>query len=530
MIIKGKVIRKTDGDVYVNINYKSEGVIPKEETSKYPYYDELTEGEEIDVHVKRTETPEGFVLLSKIIADKKIVFSRVKNAFKDGGFIEGSVTKSVKGGFIIDFGANVTAFLPMSHSKSYGEDIVGKKLPLKIIQLDEEKRNVVVSYKEYVSEKEKTETEALSKSFPMNEKASVRIIQVLPDGVEVEREGVKAFITLAELSWKAVSTPEDMNIKEGDTMEVLVVSNEKGRVVLSPKRLMDNPFKSFIEKNKPGDRLDAKVKEIFPEGMVVTMPDGMEGFVPAGELSYFKRIKDPSELYKPGDQVKTCILKLDDVKNRVILSIKRLEKNPWNNMEERYPVGARVFGVIKSFIEGEGAAVELEENIDAFIQSENISWAPFASLPEVLVQGEKKEFKILGVDKAKYAIMLGLKQLTVSPWSNFALKYKEGAYVDGKITDVEDTAITVQVMEGVSAKIPIKNRAKLRVKKGDVIKVKINKIDKDAKKLVLLAKDIEASEEQKQIDDYMKAHDHSSFKLNDIINFGEVKKDGEHDK
>lgn len=252
MIIKGKVIRKKDGDVFVNINYKSEGVIPKEETSKYPYYDTLAEGEEIDVHVKRTETPEGFVLLSKIIADKKLVFSKVKNSFKDGGFIEGAVTKSVKGGFIIDFGANVTAFLPMSHSKSYGEDIVGKKLPLKIIQLDEEKRNVVVSYKEYMTEKDKTETEAISKNFPVNERAQVKVAQVLPDGVEVEKENLKVFIPLAELSWKAISAPEDEGIKEGDMMDVLVVGNEKGKIILSPKGCATTPSSRLWSPINPG--------------------------------------------------------------------------------------------------------------------------------------------------------------------------------------------------------------------------------------------------------------------------------------
>jgi small subunit ribosomal protein S1 len=523
MIIKGKVLRKSEGDIYVNINYKSEGIIPREETSKYTYYDFINEGEDIDVHIKRLETQDGFVLLSKIIADKKIVFGKVKNAFKDGGFIEGAVTKAVKGGFIIDFGANVTAFLPMSHSKAYGEDIVGKKLPLKIIQLDEEKRNVVVSYKEYMTEKEKTESETVAKVFPMNEKVTVTIAQVLPDGIEVEKEGLKVFIPFAELSWKTASNPEEEGFKEGSTLDAMVVTNEKGRVALSVKRLKENPFKSFMDNYKPGDRLDTRVKEIFPEGMTVTVNDGLEGFVPTGEFSYFRRIKDASAVYKKGDALKTCVLKIDEVKNRVILSVKRLEKNPWNSMEERYPVGARVFGTVRTFIEGEGAEIELEENIDAFLHISNISWGQFANLSEVLVPGEKKELRIMEVDKAKYRIMLGLKQLHASPWALFTAKFKEGAYVDAKIIEVDDNSVTMLLADGVTSKIPVRNKAKLRNQKGDVIKVKINKIDKDTKKVMLLAKDLEATEEQKQIDDYMKSHDHTSFKLNDIINFGSVK-------
>ena len=530
MIIKGKVVRKSDGDVFVDIGYKSEGVIPKDETAKYAYYDGLNEGDEIDVHVKRVETPEGFVSLSKIIADKKLVFSRVKAAFKDAGFIEGEVIKAVKGGFIIDFGANVTAFLPMSHSKSYGEDIVGKKLPLKIIQLDEEKRNVVVSYKEYVNEKEKTETETLKSNFPLNEKASVTILQSLPDGIEVEKEGVKAFIPMGELSWRLISKPEDEGYNEGDSIEVLVMSNEKGKVILSPKRLRDNPFKSFIENNKPGDRLDAKVGETLSEGIVVSVNEGLEGFIPAGELSYFRRINNAAEIYKTGDIVKTCVLKIDEAKNRVILSIKRLEKNPWNNMEERYPIGSRVFGTVKNIVEGDGAEIELEENIDAYIHISNIFWNQPATVAEALKPGEKKEFKIVDVDKSKYRIMVGLKQMHASPWSVFASKYKEGIYLDAKITDIDDTGVSVLLPEGIIGRIAIKNKAKLRNNKGDVIKVKINKIEKDLKKVSITAKDLEATEEQKQLDDYMKSHDHSSFKLNDIINFDGGNKEGEHGK
>ena len=530
MIIKGKVLRKSEGDVYVNINYKSEGVIPKEETSKYTYYDFLCEGDDIDVHVKRMETQDGFVLLSKIIADKKIVFGKVKNAFKDGGFIEGAVTKSVKGGFIIDFGANVTAFLPMSHSKAYGEDIVGKKLPLKIIQLDEEKRNVVVSYKEYMTEKEKTEGEAIARIYPVNEKVTVAIAQVLPDGIEVEKETMKVFIPYAELSWKTSSTPEEEGFKEGAQVDALVVSSEKGKVTLSVKRMKENPFKSFMDNYKPGDRLDTKVKEIFPEGMTVSVSDALEGFVPSGEFSYFRRIKDASTIFKKGDALKACVLKIDEVKNRVILSVKRLEKNPWNNMEERYPVGARVYGIVRNLIEGEGADIELEENIDAFLHASNVSWNAFTSLSEVINPGEKKEFRIMEVDKAKYRIMLGLKQLHASPWTLFTSKFKEGAYIDAKITEISDDSVMVLLAEGVTSRISIRNKAKLRNQKGDVIKVKINKIDKDKKAVLLLAKDLEATEEQKQIDEYMKSHDHTSFKLNDIINFGNVDKGDENAK
>jgi len=522
-IIKGRVIRKQDGDVFVDIDYKAEGVIPKEETVKYNYYEALAEGAEIDVYVKKSDGQEGMVTLSKIIADKKVIFSKVKKAHKDGAAIDGEVIKAVKGGFIIDFGANVTAFLPMSHSKAYGEDITGRHLLFKIIQLDEEKRNVVVSYKEYIDERSKKEEENIKKNFTVNQKTQVRVAAVKDAGIDVEKGGIITFIPDHELSWKHMQDIKK-EFTEGSMIEVLVAGLDKNRVSLSVKRLTENPFEKFMSSRKQGDRVKVKVKEIRSDGITAGVEGEVEGFIPAGEISYFRRVKNAAELYKPGDEIEACVIKIDGAGSKAILSVKRLEKNPWQTIEERYPVGARVAGVIKQITEGDGAEVELEENFDAYMHISNISWFSFASIADVLKPGEKKEFKILGIDKNKYRIMLGLKQLMTSPWSSFTGKYKEGGAMDVKITDIEDSAIVCQIMDGVSGRIMIKNRSKLAVKKGDTINVRIAKIDKDAKKVLLTGKDLEITEAKKQIDEYMKTHEHS-FKMDDVANFGNVNKE-----
>jgi small subunit ribosomal protein S1 len=522
-IIKGKIIRKQDGDVFVDIEYKAEGIIPKDETVKYGYYEGLKEGDEIDVYVKKTDGAEGMVGLSKIIADKKVIFSKVKKAHREGVAIDGKVIKAVKGGFIIDFGANVTAFLPMSHSKAYGEDITGKELPFKIIQLDEEKRNVVVSYKEYVDEKSKKEEETIKKSFPANEKIKVKVLRATDTGIEVEKDGVAVFIPSAELSWKKTADP-GAAYPAGTEIEALVASLDRGRVGLSVKRLTENPFDKFTAAAKPGDRIKVRVREIAGDGMLVDADGNIDAFIPVGELSYFKRIKNAGELYKPGDELDACLIKIDEADSRAILSVKRLEKNPWHTIEERYPVGARVLGVVAQITEGDGAEVELEENFEAYIHMSNISWFAFNAIADVLKPGEKKEFKILGVDKNKYRIMLGLKQLLTSPWSSFVNKYKEGSAIDVKIAEIEDSAVVCLITEGVTGRIAIKNKNKLAHKKGDVINVRILKIDKDAKRVTLAAKDLEITEAKKQIDEYMKTHEHS-FKMDDIANFGNVNKE-----
>lgn len=524
-VVKGKVVRKSDGDLFLDINYKAEGLIPKEETVKYTYYDSVKEGDEMEVFVKRSESKEGFVILSKIIADKKEVFSRVKEASKDGKAIEGRVVKTVKGGYIIDFGANVTAFLPLSHAKTFGTDVQDRMIPLKIIQFDEEKRNIVVSHREYMNDVQKAEAEAVKSKFPVNEKIEVKVLEAKPEGVRIEREGVEGFIPLEELSWRRIEdTAVDFPV--GTVLTAIVTGNEKGRAVLSVKRAKDNPYKQFMEEKKQGDHLTAKVKKILDEGMVVEIENDAEAFIHKSELSYLRRINSIAEVYKQGDTIETCVSKFDEAKGRIFLSVKRLDKNPWPAMDERYPAGARVVGTVKAVTEGEGANIELEENVEAFLGTEDISWFSFAKIEDVLKIGEKKEFRILEVDKNKQRLVLGLKQLLPAPWTSFLNKFKEGSFIDVKISEIEDAALVCGIVEGVSGRIPIKNRAKLTVKKGDMVKAKIMKIDKDAKKVTLAAGGIEITEEKKQIDDYMKTHEHS-FKMNDVINFGNVNKEGQ---
>ncbi len=517
-VIKGKIVRKSGGDVFIDIGYKSEGIIPAEETAKYTYYDSLEEGGEIDLFVKKTEGPDGMVLLSKIVADKKVIFSRVKKAFKDGEALKGRVVKAVKGGFIIDFGANVTAFLPMSHSRSYGEDITGQELDLKVIQLDEVKRNVVVSYRELINQKAKDEEEKVKRVFTVNEKTALKVVSVQDAGVEVEKEGVRAFIASSELAWKRLGDLKTL-FSEGQDIEALVLGIDGGRPVLSVKKLFENPFGGFAKTSKQGDRMKLKVCGILDEGMVVEINPQMDGFIHKSEISYYRRVKDIREAYKEGDEIEAVVVKIDEAKGRVYFSIKRLDKNPWHSIEERYPVGARVIGTVSSVAEGEGAEVELEENFDAFVRVSNVSWNESAPIADTIKTGDRREFRILEIDKSKYRILLGLKQMHASPWVTFAAKFKEGTAVDTKVIDIEDSAVVCCIVDGIIGRIPIRNKHKLSCKKGDVIKARIVKIDKDAKKVILAAKDIEMTEEKKQIDDYIKSHEHG-FKLDDIADFG----------
>lgn len=517
-VIKGKVIRKSGGDIFVDIAYKSEGIIPADETSKYTYYDLVEEGGDIEVFVKKTEGPDGMVLLSKIVADKKVIFSRVKKAFKDGDALTGRVVKAVKGGFIIDFGANVTAFLPMSHSRSYGEDITGQDLDLKVIQLDEVKRNVVVSYRELVNQKAKDEEEKVKAVFQADSKAVLKVVSIQESGIEVEKEGIRAFLPSSELAWKRLGDLKTV-FSEGQEIEALVVSIDGGRPVLSVKKLFDNPFNGFANTAKQGDRMKVKVCGILDEGMVVEINPQMDGFIHKSEISYYRRVKDIRETYKEGEEIEAVVVKIDEVKGRVYFSVKRIDKNPWHSIEERYPVGARVFGTVVSVAEGEGADVELEENFDAFVHVSNVSWNEAAPINETIKTGDRREFRIIGIDKNKYRILLGLKQAHASPWVTFANKHKEGTVVDVKVMEIEDTAVVCNVAEGINGRIAIKNKNKLSCRKGDMIKARILKIDKDAKKISLAAKDIELTEEKKQIDEYIKTHEHG-FKLDDILDFG----------
>ncbi|MFP4466292.1 MAG: S1 RNA-binding domain-containing protein [Candidatus Goldiibacteriota bacterium] len=517
-IVKGTVIRKTEGDIYVDIEYKAEGIIPSEETRRYKSYDEINDGDVIDVLIKRVEGKDGMVVLSKIIADKKRIFSAVKKAYKDGGAVSGKIVKKVKGGFIVDFGANVTSFLPMSHAKLLEGEPEGMEIPLKVIQLDEEKRNVVVSHKEYVSQKEKIEKEKRLRVFPLNEKTEAEIKSVSEAGINIVKDGCEGFIPKNEIAWKlSGDIPEEFSA--GKKIQVLPVELPGKGAILSMKRIMPNPYKSFFQEHKQGDVIKVKIRDYKDDGACVCVNDEIDGFIHISEISYLRRIKNIPQILKKDEEIEARIIKADDEENMVYLSIKRLEEDPWPDLEQRYPVGARAVGVIGEIKEGEGVSVELEENLDAFVKAGDISWFGFNSISEAVRPGDKKEFKILGIDKDRNRIMLGLKQLTASPWSGFAAKYKEGSAMDVKVVDICDACVICEVVPGVAGRIPIKNKNRIKTKSGDIINARITKIDREAGKVYLASKDIEITEEKKQLDEYMKKHEHT-FKMNDLINFG----------
>lgn len=524
-IVKGKVVQKTQDQIYVDIGYKKEGIIPKDEVIRYNYLQNIKMGDEIEVFIKRLDIDHEIVLLSKIIADKKNIFYKVKEAYKEKRSIEATIVKMGKSGFVVDFGANVTGFLPMSHSKACGKDLTGQKLQFKIIAFEENKRNIVVSYREFCDEKVKQEQEEVNKNFPVGEKIKVKISALKENGIVVTKEDFNIFIPFCELTYRRY-IDISKNFKVNEEIETLVVSNGKGEIKLSIKRNFPNPFENFKKEKKQGDKVLAKIIEITGDGAFVDIENTVDGFLPIGEISYYRKINNIETIFKKGDEIETVIIKMDENQNMVIVSVKRLEKNPWYNIEERYPIGARVIGVVKEIFEGKGVSVELEENFDAFMHISNISWFSFMFISDVLKLGEKREFKILGIDKNKYRLLLGLKQLSPSPWSSFINKYKEGSLIDVKITEIADNYITCQTVEGVLGRIFIKNKTKIKYKNGDVINVKITKIDKEQKKVIFFAKDIEITEEKKQLDEYIKSHEHT-FKIDDVANFNNVKKDGE---
>lgn len=524
-IVKGKVVKKTEDQIYIDIGYKKEGIIPRDEVVRYNYFQNIQIGDEIEVFIKKLDKDLEFVLLSKIIADKKNIFNKIKKIYKENLPIEATVVKMVKSGFIVDFGANITGFLPISHSKSYGKDLTGQKLHLKIITFEEDKKNIVVSYREYFNEKAKQEQEKINTNFPAGEKIKVKISGLKENGIEVTKEDFNIFIPVYELSYRRYIDIQS-NFKVNEEIEVIVVSNEKGEIKLSVKRVFPDPFEKFKNEKKPGDKVKAKIIEIAKEGAFLDIDGVVDGFLPLGEISYYRRINNIETILKKEDEIETVIIKIDENQKLVIVSVKRLEKNPWHNIEERYPIGARVFGVIKEIFEGEGVLIELEENFDAFMHVSNISWFSFTSIFDILKPGDKKEFKILGIDKNKYRLLLGLKQLSPSPWNSFINKYKEGSLIDVKITEIQDNYITCQIVEGVLGRIFIKNKTNVKYKEGDIIHVKITKIDREQKKVILFAKDLEITEEKKHLDEYIKSHEHT-FKMDDIANFDNVKKEEE---
>ncbi|QSR86766.1 30S ribosomal protein S1 [Candidatus Methylacidiphilum infernorum] len=502
-IVKGIVVDKTPKEVVVDIGYKSEGIIP---LSEFEEPDSLQLGQEVEVLIESLENEEGMVVLSRQKAAQKQNWDKILKTFEEGGTITGKVKQVVKGGLMLNIG--VEAFLPASQIDIVPpknlKEYEGATLTCKIVKISEERKNVVLSRREIV------EAERNQKRLQFLEKVRVGdlvkgVVKNVTDfGAFIDLDGIDGLIHITDMSWGRINHPSEI-LKVGQEIEVVVidVDREKERVSLGLKQKTPNPWENIEQKYPVGTKVKGKVVNLAPYGAFIELEPGIEGLVHISEISWTQKITKPSEVLSMGQEVEAIVLDLNKEEQKLSLSLKALEVNPWEKASETYPPGSLIKGKVKNF-SAYGAYVELENGLDGFIHVNDLSWTRKINHPsEVLKKGEQIEAKVLEIDKTNQKILLGIKQLTEDPWKEIEKKYKVGDVVSGKVSKIASFGAFIQLADEIDGLVHISQISTDRVAKvKDVLKVgqevsaRIIKIDKEERRIGLSIKALHYTPEQ----------------------------------
>jgi len=494
-IVKGKIVDITGKEIIVDVGYKSEGVIP---LSEFGSRHSLKIGDEIDVLLESKEDENGMVVLSKSQADQVRNWESITQKYKEGGIIEGKVFKKVKGGLMVDIG--MEAFLPASllsiRPSSNPDQFIGQTLKLKIVNMNRNRRNVVVSHRDYLLQERQQSKEGLLKEIEKGQSRKGMVKNITDFGAFIDLGGMDGLLHITDMSWSRISHPSEM-LSIGDEIEVMILdfSKETGKISLGLKQKTPSPWVDVNKKYSVGSRIKGRVVNITSYGAFIELEKGLEGLVHISELSWTRRINHPSEVLAIGDVVECAILNIDEVSQKISLGIKQIELNPWLEVKDKYEVGTKVTCRISS-ITNYGAFVELETGISGLIHISDMSWTKRINRPsDILKKGQKVEAVILSIDPDSKRIALGLKQLHPDPWPAIFKKYKVGLKTTGKVTRLTNFGLFVELEKDVEALahisqiLPEVTASQLgeKFKIDDKIDVEIIKVDESEKRIALKA-------------------------------------------
>ncbi len=502
-IVKGRILQKRTSEVLVDIGYKSEGIISRGEFEN----DESIEvGDEVEVLLERLENDEGMVVLSKEKAAQKQNWEKIVKIFNEGGLITGKVKGIVKGGLMLNVG--VEAFLPGSQVDIIApknlRDYEGKTLECKIVKLNEERKNVVLSRRELI-EAERAEKRAKLLGG-INKGSIVRgVVKNITDfGAFIDLDGLDGLLHIGDMSWSRPTHPSEL-LKIGQEIDVLVldIDREKERVSLGLKQKTDNPWDKILEKYPQGTEVVGKVTNLVPFGAFVEIEAGIEGMIHVTEMSWTKRISRAADVFSIGQEVRAKVVGVNKDEQRVALSTKELESNPWDLVSSKYPIGSRVKGKIRNMTPY-GAFVELEEGIDGMIHVSDLSWTRKVNHPsEMLKKGDDVEAEVLEIDKANQRLSLSLKHMGDDPWKNIESRYKIGDLVTGKVSKVASFGAFIQLADEIDGLVHISQISNDRVEKvKDVLKIgqevsaRVIKVDTTERRIGLSIKAADYTQEQ----------------------------------
>lgn len=495
-ILKGHIVELTKDFVVIDVGLKSEGLVP---IAEFEDPSEVALGAEIEVFLDQAEGSDGQIVLSREKARRQRQWEYIVNHCTEGSIVKGKVIRKVKGGLMVDIG--MEAFLPGSQIDNKRiknlDEYIGKSYDFKILKINTERKNIVVSRRELLEEERICRKAELLDTIQEGDICTGVVKNITDFGVFLDLDGIDGLLHITDMTWKRIKHPSEM-VQIGDELEVMIlhVDKDKGRVALGMKQKEANPWEEIEGRYPPGTLIKGKIVNLVPYGAFIEIEPGIEGLIHVSEMSWVKNIADPTEVVNKGDEVEAVVLSIQKEDGKISLGIKQTEKNPWEDVEEKYPIGSTVKVEIRN-LTNYGAFVELEPGVEGLIHISDLSWIKKVSHPsEVLKKGDVVEAILLSVDKESKKITLGVKQLTSNPWEDIEKIVPVDTIVKGTVTKITAFGAFVELENGLEALVHVTElsdqpfgKVEEVVNVGDQITAKVIKLDPEHKKIALSIKE-----------------------------------------
>ena len=511
-IVNGRIVELNEEWALVDVGFKSEGTVSLDEWGSDEDPPKVGDTvkvliEEMEDELGAADDPYGMISLSKRKAEKIIQWEAMMESVAEGQVVTGTVIRKIKGGLLVDIGVNV--FLPGSQVdiRRPGDigDFIGRVIQAEVLKIDDTRRNIVISRRSLIERQREEDRKYLMQELENGQIRKGIVKNIADFGAFVDLGGIDGLLHITDMAWERIGHPSEMvSIDQEIEVKVLHIDREKQKIALGLKQKDRNPWEN-IEQKYPVDSVHkGEVVNVMSYGAFVKLEPGIEGLVHISEMSWTKRVNHPSELVNIGDQIEVKILGVDPEGQQLSLGMKQTQKNPWDEVIEKYPEGTDVSGKVRN-LTNYGAFVELEEGIDGLLHVSDMSWTRKISHPsELLEKGQEIRCRVLSVDQNRRRIALGLKQLDNDPWTtDIPAKYQPGQLVNGKVTKITNFGVFVGLEDGLEGLLHISELADHKVedpeevvKVGDDIEVKILRVDTDERKIGLSRKRVEWAEDQ----------------------------------
>ncbi len=509
VVVTGTVVKLTDKHVVVDIGLKSEGLIPIEQVLNPDGQPKFAPGDTVEVVVEREE-PEGGYLVSYEKALRHKVWDKLEAAANDKSPVKGMVLSRVKGGLTVDIG--IKAFLPGSQVEVRPvrnlDGYIGTEIEVRVIKLNKKRGNVVISRKDLLEEEQNAKKSVTLATLEEGSILTGTVKNLTDYGAFVDLGGLDGLLHITDMSWGRLTHPRDLvNVGDEIQVKVLKFDKDKQRVSLGFKQLTPDPWLDATERYPIGAQVRGRILSVTDYGAFVELEQGIEGLVHVSEMTWSKRMKHPSKLVKPGDEADTIILSVNPNDRRISLGMKQLQDNPWEALEDKYPIGAIVEGRVRNLTDF-GAFIEIEDGIDGLVHVSNLSWTKRIKHPsEVLKKGEKVRALVLGVEPENRRLSLGVKQLQPDVWDTFFAQHRIGDVIKGKVLRTAQFGAFIEIAEGVEGLCHVSEAVDdkhqpVPLNVGDEHDFKIVKMNQEEKKVGLSIKAVGEEASRAEVESY----------------------------